>query len=343
MLRCATVSQDRPAPSSIDELIDRLAELVTQLREEQGTAVPTSEPYLASRSTVKGAMKRGIFRVTRPATRRSDRLATELAAIALELAERLQTVGADIERVRGDIDRIDLSVHEWTVSLGGPSVAPGPPRLDDAYYWAFEGRMRGDPDSVSERLRQYERFAVPHRERVMAAGDEDVPPLWLDLGCGRGEFCELVREWGWRVHGVDSSPAAVEACRARGIDATLADVRPYLETRRDEPPAAISAIQLIEHVPQGDWLGLLGRLHALLRPGGAVLIETINGLNPEAVAASFFADVTHTWPGHPETLRLMAEHTGFTDVEVVFLNPDPRGNAQDFAIWAAKPDVAETR
>lgn len=342
MLRCATVSQDRPAPSSIDELIDRLEELVTQLREEQGTAVPTSEPYLASRSAVKGAMKRGIFRVTRPATRRSDRLATELAAIALELAERLQTVGADIERVRGDIDRLDLTAHERSVSVGRSSADPTPPRLDDAYYWAFEGRMRGDPDSVSERLRQYERFAVPLRERTMAGGDEDLP-LWLDLGCGRGELCALVREWGWRVHGVDSSPAAVEACRARGIDATLADVRPYLETRRDEPPAAISAIQLIEHVPQGEWLGLLGRLHALLRPGGAVLIETINGLNPEAVAASFFADVTHTWPGHPETLRLMAEHSGFTDVEVVFLNPDSRGNAQDFAIWAAKRDAADTR
>jgi O-antigen chain-terminating methyltransferase len=287
-------------------------------------------------------MKRGIFRVTRPATRRSDRLATELAAIALELAERLQAIDADIERLRGEIDRLDLIAHERSVSPGKSSAEAGSPGVEDAYYWAFEGRMRGDPASVSERLRQYERFAVPLRERLAADNGGDLP-LWLDLGCGRGEFCVLVREWGWRVQGVDSSPAAVEACRARGIDTTLADVRPYLETRRDEPPAAISAIQLIEHVPQGDWLRLLDRLHALLLPGGALLIETINGLNPEAVAASFIADVTHTWPGHPETLRLMAEHAGFADVEVVFLNPDQRGNARDFAIWAVKADTAEAR
>jgi hypothetical protein len=80
-----------------------------------------------------------------------------------------------------------------------------------------------------------------------------------------------------------------------------------------------------------------------LAPGGALLIETINGLNPEAVAASFIADVTHTWPGHPETLRLMAEHAGFADVEVVFINPDERGNAQDFAIWAVKASTADRR
>jgi O-antigen chain-terminating methyltransferase len=332
------VSQDRPG--SNDELILRLQALVAQLQEEQAAAVPGSEPYLASRSAVKGAAKRTIFRVTRPATRRSDRLATELAAISLELAERLQSVDAAIERLRGDIDRLDLITHER--SLESPSAEAGPPRVDDSYYWAFEGRMRGDPTSVSERLRQYERFAVPLRERL-SAGNGDEPPLWLDLGCGRGEFCSLVREWGWRVHGVDSSPTAVDECRARGIDTTLADVRTYLETRRDEPPAAISAIQLIEHVPQADWLGLLDRLHALLAPGGALLIETINGLNPEAVAASFIADVTHTWPGHPETLRLMAEHAGFADVEVVFINPDERGNAQDFAIWAVKASTADRR
>jgi hypothetical protein len=37
----------------------------------------------------------------------------------------------------------------------------------------------------------------------------------------------------------------------------------------------------------------------------------------------------------------MAEHAGFDDVQVVFLNPDQRGNAQDFAVWAMKSgDVA---
>jgi SAM-dependent methyltransferase len=333
------VPQDpSPEARANDALIDRLRDLVTQLRAEQGDAVPSGEPHLASGSAIKGGLKRGVFRLTRPATRRYDRLAAELAVATLELAERL---AEEHDRVRGDLDRLERSVRSVrssaAVTGAGPAGATpsdGAAAVPDDYYWAFEDRMRGTAGSVAERLRQYERFAVPLRERL-ADGSED-PPLWLDLGCGLGELCRLVREWGWRVHGVDSSPAAVESCRAEGIDATLADVGGYLETRRGTPPAAVSAIQLIEHLPREEWIGLFERIHALLRPGGALLVETINGLNPEALTAYFVADVTHTWPGHPETLSLMAEHAGFETVEVVFMNPDDRGMAQDFAIWARK-------
>jgi cyclopropane fatty-acyl-phospholipid synthase-like methyltransferase len=198
------------------------------------------------------------------------------------------------------------------------------------------------------RLRQYERFIVPLRDRIIettTTTGETEQPLWLDLGCGFGELCELVREWGWRVQGVDASPAAVDACRDKGIDATLADIGEYLETRRGEDPGGVSAIQLIEHLDTSGWIALFERVHAVLRPGGAFLLETINGLNPEALASYFIADVTHTWPGHPETLTLMAEHAGFATVDVAFGNPDMSGNAQDFAIWAVKassdPDQAD--
>ena len=337
------MSEDGPVASAADQdLIERLREMATQLQTEQGETVPAAEPYLASGSAVKGAVKRGVFRLTRPATRRSDRLATELASVALELAERAHAMAADLERVHGDIDRLDHAVQERPLATDRNADGREAPQADDAYYWAFEGRMRGDANSVVERLRQYERFAVPLRDRLAnadAAAAEG--PLGLDLGCGLGEFCELIREWGWRVQGVDSSPAAIDACRDKRIDATLAEADGYLETRRGERPAAVSAIQLIEHIPRGEWLGLFRRVHSILRPGGAMLIETINALNLEAVAAYFVADVTHTWPGHPETLGLMAEHAGFVDVQVVFLNPDQRGNAQDFAVWAVKSgDVA---
>ena len=251
------------------------------------------------------------------------------------------SITEELDRAHGDLDRLDRALAELrAIAPAGRSNAVGAPVVDDAYYWAFEQRMRGDASSVIARLRQYERFAVTLRDEIVANDETvgSVQPLWLDLGCGLGDLCELVQEWGWRVHGVDSSPGAIEVCRAKGLDATLAEVDGYLETRRGEPPGAVSAIQLIEHIPRGEWIPLFERIHAMLRPGGAMLIETINGLNPDAVASYFVADVTHTWPGHPETLRLMAEHAGFRDVEVVFLNEDHRGNAQDFAIWARSAD-----
>jgi predicted TPR repeat methyltransferase len=329
-----------------DQLISRVQELVAKLQAEQEEPVPAGEPYLASGSALKGSVKRGVFRATRPATRRYDRLATELANVAVELAVQLQAANADIDRLRGDIDRLDRAVGSLrsSVAVGGegergPGSSSATGQVPDDYYWAFEERMRGSSASVLDRLRRYERLAVPLRESFHADADGGTePPLWLDLGCGLGEFCELVREWGWRVEGVDSSPGAVEACRTKDIDATLADVSEFLATRRGEMPGAISAIQLIEHLPRGGWIELFERAHALLSPGGALLVETINGLNPEAVTSYFLADITHTWPGHPETLTLMAEHAGFVRVEVIFCNPDQRGNAQDFAIWAHKGD-----
>jgi hypothetical protein len=65
-------------------------------------------------------------------------------------------------------------------------------------------------------------------------------------------------------------------------------------------------------------------------------LETINPLNVDALTSFFVADITHTWPGHPRTLSLMAGYAGFDDVDVTFVNPDQRGNPQDVVLWAVK-------
>lgn len=211
----------------------------------------------------------------------------------------------------------------------------GDAHVPDDFYWAFEERMRGSSDAIRERLRSYEGLARELLASVPSEGDD--APRWLDLGCGRGEFCELLQAWGWRAEGVDRSPAAVEACRRRGIEATQAEVFAFLDEGSIGTPPAVSAIQLIEHVPRDRWLSLFEAVLEALAPGGAFLLETINGRNVGALADHFFADLTHTWPGHPETLRLLAEHAGFVDVVVRFEHPDARGAAEDVAICARKP------
>jgi SAM-dependent methyltransferase len=315
-------------------LLQRLRDLADQLERDQAQPVPSGEPYLASNSKLKGGVKRGAFRAMRPATRRYDRLATELTRLVAELAEALIVTGSDVERLRGDVDRLDLALQGLRSAPGPAAATTGGESVTvpDDYYWSFEAGMRGSAASVLDRLRHYERLVVPLREALGPEGE----PLWIDLGCGLGEFCDLLQEWSWRTQGVDASPGAIEACRARGLDATLADVTEFLQTRRGEEPGGISAIQLIEHLPRERWIPLFEAAHAALAPGGAFLVETINGLNPEALTAYFFADVTHSWPGHPETLKMMARHAGFSQVDIVYLNQDHRGNAQDFAVWALK-------
>jgi len=323
-----------PQEGTTREIAEALRELVARLRADQARWLPEGEPVLDSTSAIKRRLKAIAFRATRPATRRYDRLTADLAMVASDLASRLARAEEETTRARGDHERLELALRALP-SIGSTSTeSTAWSEIPDEYYWAFEERMRGSSESVQARLRGYEDLALPLLDAVRAGeGDR---PRWIDLGCGQGEFCGLLREWGWDAEGVDSSPGAVDACRARGIDVTLADVLAYLETRPDDPVGGVSAIQLIEHLPRRAWVHLFEEIHRALGPGGALLLETINGQNPDAIADYFVADVTHTWPGHPETLKLMAEHAGFEEVEVRFLHEDHRGRAQDVAIWAVK-------
>ena len=334
----ATAPGTEPWDGTTRELAGALRGLVARLRDEQGQQLPGGEAFLDAPKSLRRRLKTIVFRTMRPATRRYDRLIADLATIAGDLAARLAEAEESIRKARGDYERLELAFRS-----ADPAATPASSgsaawtEIPDGYYWAFEDRMRGGAGSIEDRLRGYEDLVVPLRDAFRASGDDR--PRWVDLGCGRGEFCALLKEWGWNAEGVDGSSDAVEACRARGIDVTRADVLAYLETRTDDPVSGMSAIQLIEHLPQRSWVHLFEEIHRALVPGGALLLETINGQNPEAIADYFVADVTHTWPGHPETLRLMAEHAGFEHVEVRFLHEDHRGRAQDVAIWAVRADA----
>ena len=323
-----------PWEGSTRELASSLRSLADRLRADEAQPIPGGDAALEGSSSSKGALKKLILRSTRPATRRYDRLTADLATVAADLAGRLAEAEEDARKARGDHERLELAIRELAPVEGASGGSAVWTDVPDGYYWRFEQRMRGTPEALEGRLRGYEDLVVPLRDELSTSEGEAL--RWIDLGCGRGEFCALLREWGWRAEGVDASPGAVEACRERGIEATLADVLAYLETRQDDPVEGISAIQLIEHLPQRAWVHLFEEVHRALASGGAFLLETINGQNPDAIADHFVADVTHTWPGHPETLRLMAEHAGFDPVEVRFLHEDHRGNAQDVAIWARR-------
>jgi SAM-dependent methyltransferase len=323
-----------PWDGSTRDLASALRDLVTRLRIDQDQRLPEGDPFLGSSSPLRRRLKAIIFRSTRPATRRYDRLSADLATVAADLASRLAEAEEETKKTRGDYERLELALRALTPTGATSSASAAWSEIPDEYYWAFEQRMRGSSESVEDRLREYEELVLPLLNELKT--DEGDRPRWVDLGCGQGEFCSLLREWGWDAEGVDGSPGAVEACRARGIDVTLADVLAYLESRLEDPVGGVSAIQLIEHLPRRAWVHLFQEIHRALGPGGVLLLETINGQNADAVADYFIADVTHTWPGHPETLKLMAEHAGFEKVEVRFVHEDHRGRAQDVAIWAVK-------
>lgn len=318
-----------PAPDGpADELAERLDSLIASLSADLARRVLEDEPTLQMGSGWRRAVKRRMHWLLRPVTRRQERIAADLAGVSRALLGQLRRAEATVERLQEEVAALRNRVG--ALAAGRPAADPAVEEDRDAYYWAYERRMRGTEESLVARLEQYRARLEGLRESAGA------PALWIDLGCGRGEFAGLLQAWGWRVKGVDSSPAAVRECLARGLSAVEADAIDFLETYAGEPPLGISAIQLIEHLPKDRWLALFEGAHRVLRPGGCLLVETINPLDPDALASAFFADVTHTWPAHPETLEVMALHAGYVRAEVDYINPDHKGSARDYALWAWK-------
>lgn len=97
------------------------------------------------------------------------------------------------------------------------------------------------------------------------------PPLrLLEVGCADGKFLERAAALGHRATGIDFSRAAVQAARARGLDAHVADVRRVAEAAGAEPFGAVAMFQVIEHLEAPD--GVFEDLGRIAAPGALLLV-----------------------------------------------------------------------
>ena len=114
--------------------------------------------------------------------------------------------------------------------------------LLDPLYLSFEDRYRGTRDDIKSRQRVYLGQVT---ECVAATGRGAV----IDIGCGRGEWLELLAEFGISGRGYDLNRIAVEESRERGLDVVLADAIEALANLPDESCSVITAFHIIEHLP----------------------------------------------------------------------------------------------
>ena len=167
----------------------------------------------------------------------------------------------------------------------------------DAGYHDFEDVFRGSEEMIRERQRRY----VP----LLA----DAAPV-LDAGCGRGELLDVLSEAGIAASGVDLDPELVAYCRAKGHDAVEADAVAHLESLPDGSLGAVVSMQVVEHVPEADLRRMLAAAHRALRPGGRLILETVNPHSAWALKA-FWVDLTHQHPIFPEVLLQLCRQAGF--------------------------------
>src|SRR6185312_2159942 len=224
-------------------------------------------------------------------------------------AARLESVQADQAGAHAQWERqlMTLSDRMKQQATGSAAVAaPSGPGEDQstpglaAHYVSFEDTFRGTRDDIKARAGHY--LTAFHD-----AGIEPGDGLVLDLGCGRGEWLEVLSEHGYASRGVDLNGVMVREAQTLGLDAIEQDVIAHLRSLGSESVSAITSMHLVEHLPYEVLIRMVDEALRVLRPGGLLILETPNPENLTVGSYWFYMDPTHRNPIPPPLLQWIVE------------------------------------
>ncbi len=178
-------------------------------------------------------------------------------------------------------------------------------QLSPYQYSDFEQRFRGDENQVKEKLKKYLPI-FSHTDQI------------VDIGCGRGEFLDLLREQGKEAEGIDISLSMLRIAREKGLKCRKSDALEFLKEKEEESLGGIFSAQVIEHLDPDYLREMVLESFRVLKKDGPIVLETVNPLSLFALSNIYFLDVTHRKPLHPEYMRYLLESSGFHDVNIIY-------------------------
>lgn len=183
----------------------------------------------------------------------------------------------------------------------------------DAFYYNIAEVFRGSEEQIYHGLEMFVPYVVP-------AALKHPDKFFLDFGCGRGEFLDLLRENNVMARGVDLNEEVCQLAKDRGHDVVVGDAIAYLEEQEEESLSGISLIMVSEHLPFPVLYDSIFLFSKKITPGGALFINTINPYCYKRWG-NFQLDPSHITFLPPDTYRLIFEMAGFTDVKVIWSDP----------------------
>nr|WP_314483610.1 methyltransferase domain-containing protein [uncultured Pseudomonas sp.] len=221
--------------------------------------------------------------------------------------------------------------------------------MDSRFYRAFEDRHRGSRALIASRLEVYLPFLAPLKKLYPQAAV-------LDVGCGRGEWLEMLIREGYDASGVDLDEGMLEACRELGLPVRTDDALNALRQLPDASLIAVSGFHIAEHIPFTVLEEMVGEAMRVLQPGGLLILETPNAENVVVGTNNFFVDPTHDRPIPSLLLSFLTEFKGFARSKVLRLQEAPdlheperklgvmdvlAGTSPDYAVVAQKQAPAD--
>ena len=219
----------------------------------------------------------------------------------------------------------------------------------DAFYLAFEDACRGPDEEMSSKLQAY----LPYIQQLV---DEFGPVVCAaDIGCGRGEWLDLLRQFDIASHGVDLNQVMIDHCLAEGHQVEQGDALVWMQQQQPQSQHLVSSFHVMEHIPFNQYYLWFEQFSRILAPGGMLILETPNPENLLVSSHTFYHDPTHLNPITPVLLEFTAQFFGLQVQAIERLNPYPESakvkghdeltervnghlcGPQDFGLIAVKP------
>ena len=221
-----------------------------------------------------------------------------------KINEQTEKINEQTEKINVQTEKINEQTDKMTYVFNRLGVTCDLSLLGNINidYFDFENKFRGTRDQVKVSQTNY-------IEYFRTNGGCDI----LDIGCGRGEFLELMFDNGIPVRGVDSYPPFIEYCQARGFRVFQEDALTYLSTLEDNSLGGIFMGQVAEHLSNDYLIALISMAYKKLVTGCFFILETPN---PDCLAAisEFNIDISHIKPVHYKSLEYLFKEAKFQQV-----------------------------
>lgn len=282
--------------SRLREVISRL-ENFSNLRK-----IPVSDDIGFFRK-IKNLYSNILFLFLRPLVNRQNAYNKAVYDFNREVLSNLDEVSRKIIDIRDKVDDIEdrLKKLEYKVWIDFPS------NFD---YSKFEDQFRGPEKLIKERQKIYLDY-INKQKSV------------LDIGCGRGEFLELLKENGIKAFGIDSNRQMVKRCLDKGLEVEYADAISYLKNYQGSL-GNIFLSMIVEHLDFKDIFAIISTAWGKMEKDSVILIETINPNSFYAQSRAYVIDPTHINLVSPETLSYTFQKVGFRNLKIIYKSPVPK-------------------